>query len=123
MGERFTRLKQRISGSTTETDAQIVPVEYGNGSAATHPSEHNSFVSSVIDGDTEARRQHRKEKVRKRGKKTRDKGIGHDPAFLMPIPFYGQIPEAGCVVVGPPSSHDLGCAAVSHIAGPPVYDN
>ncbi|KAI0683786.1 hypothetical protein BC835DRAFT_1422969 [Cytidiella melzeri] len=110
IGERFARLKQRMQRTKNETDSDLLPINHANGSAATHPSEHNTFVTTAFERDTDARRKYRAEKVRRREKRAKMQQGEHEPAFLYPIPFFGQVPESGCVVVGTVNSHDLGCA-------------
>ena len=60
-----------MNKTTPTSDPDLLPINQANGSAATHASEHNSFLTTAIDRDTDARRKYRAEKVKKREKKKR----------------------------------------------------
>ncbi|KAF8886970.1 hypothetical protein BD779DRAFT_1470956 [Infundibulicybe gibba] len=80
--------------------------------AATHPSDHNAVFAAHHKGAISAQKRRRKKFERRREREAQDalkgkadpkrseRGAGHDPAFLVPVPMfyaYGTVPiVSGC---------------------------
>ncbi len=78
--------------------------------AATHPSDHNAVYSFLHQGHVDALRRARLEKRERRIEReegegmSRNRSVGHEPAFLVPVPLYfgyvGCVTTKGRVVGG-----------------------
>lgn len=108
----------------------IPPRERSDLLAATHPSDHNAVYALHDKHHSEVSQARRREKFKerqerdiglaKRGKLDRkrvDRSYGHDPAFLVPVPYYpvtgGCATISGNVVNSNASGSGLsGCAVV-----------
>lgn len=129
IGQRFTRLKHRLSVSTPGATG-LIPPRRPDALAATHASEHNSVYTGPKDpAHVDAGRKAREEKVKKRRQRDEElvrkgkldeatlrRNADHEVAFLYPIAFYGQ-PVFGCVATGDwgYGVGDFGCVVVSSI--------
>ncbi|KAK0243464.1 hypothetical protein EDD85DRAFT_762579 [Armillaria nabsnona] len=101
IGQRLSRLVSvhKQSGPPTHL---VPPPDRSDLLAATHPSDHNAVYSFLHQGYDDASRRARLEQERsikrEEGKGiSRNRSVGHDPAFLVPVPLhfgYGT----GCVV-------------------------
>ncbi|KAK0491665.1 hypothetical protein IW261DRAFT_1438902 [Armillaria novae-zelandiae] len=120
IGQRLSRLVliHKQSGPPSHL---VPPRDRSDLLAATHPSDHNAVYSFMHQGQVDALRRARLEKRERRIKReegrgiSRNRSVGHDPAFLVPVPLYfgygtGCVATTGHVVGG--GGGVGGCAAV-----------
>ncbi|KAF8885822.1 hypothetical protein BD779DRAFT_1611906 [Infundibulicybe gibba] len=123
IGQKLSRLVNRY----TVNASYLTPPARDNLLAATHPSDHNAVFATHQKGSISGQEQQRKKIERRRAREARDvllgkadpkraeRGAGHDPAFLVPVPIffaYGAIPIVpGCTA--PASAGNVGAGACS----------
>ncbi|KAF8886972.1 hypothetical protein BD779DRAFT_1673001 [Infundibulicybe gibba] len=125
IGQKLSRLVNRyaINGS------YLIPPAHDSLLAATHPSDHNAVLVAHHRGAISAQKRRRKKFERRREREAQDalkgkadpkrseRGAGHDPAFLVPVPMfytYGAVPIIpGCTAYT--ASVVSGCAGGSGI--------
>ncbi|KAK0439253.1 uncharacterized protein EV420DRAFT_1279692 [Desarmillaria tabescens] len=108
IGQKISRLVSIHKQSGTPSHL-VPPRDRRDLLAATHPSDHNAVYSFQHQGQVDAMRRARLEKRERRIRREEGKGIsrnrsvGHDPAFLVPVPLYygvGCVATTGHVVGG-----------------------
>ncbi|SJL08357.1 uncharacterized protein ARMOST_11720 [Armillaria ostoyae] len=90
IGQRLSRLVS-IHKQSRPTSRLVPPRDRSDLLAATHPSGHNAVYSYLHRDQVFALRRARLEKRERRIKREEGKGtrsVGHDPAFLVPVPLY-----------------------------------
>ncbi|KAK0447632.1 hypothetical protein EV421DRAFT_1706368 [Armillaria borealis] len=103
IGQRLSRLVS-IHKQSGPPSHLVPPRDRSDLLAATHPSDHNAVYPFMHQGQVDALRRARLEKRERRIRREEGKGmsrnrsVGHDPAFLVPVPLYFGY-GAGCVAI------------------------
>ncbi|KAJ7491083.1 hypothetical protein FB451DRAFT_1349431 [Mycena latifolia] len=99
-GETIGQKLSRLVGSSAAQPSYLVPPDRADLLAATHPSDHNAVFAFHHKGRAEAAQRRRREKLAKRAQRDLERGraqrgVQHDPAFLVPVPLYYMPVMAG----------------------------
>ncbi|SJL02690.1 uncharacterized protein ARMOST_06024 [Armillaria ostoyae] len=103
IGQRLSRLVS-IHKQSGPPSHLVPPRDRSDLLAATHPSDHNAVYPFMHQGQVDALRRARLEKRERRIRRgegkgmSRNRSIGHDPAFLVPVPLYFGY-GTGCVAI------------------------
>ncbi|KAK0190289.1 hypothetical protein F5146DRAFT_1043593 [Armillaria mellea] len=104
IGQRLSRLVS-IHKQSGPPSHLVPPRDRSDLLAATHPSDHNAVYS--FDALRRARLEKRERRIKREEGKgiSRNRSVGHDPAFLVPVPLYfgygtGCVATTGHVVGG-----------------------